>query len=130
MRGGRMLTANASPWRVECRPVSRLRRVGDRRRLRYPSNVDTVASVNLSGSNSPARISSKILIATSSTTGMPVSSNRAQACRNARFIASRRSSSLNVASPAHSPLAGIMAEQQDASVNSFTFGGGTLKIRP
>ena len=29
----------------------------------------------------------------------PVSFNRAQACLNARFIASRRSSSLNVASP-------------------------------
>jgi hypothetical protein len=87
-----------------------VRRAGDQVRLftrrgydwsgRCPSNVDTVASVNLSGSDSPSRTSSKILIATSSTTGVPVRSNRAQACRNARFIASRRSRSLNVASPA------------------------------
>jgi hypothetical protein len=66
-------------------------RVGGHRRLRYPSNVDTVALVNLSGSDSPVRTSSTILTATSSTTGVaPVSSNRAQACLNARFIASLR----------------------------------------
>jgi hypothetical protein len=74
---------------------------------RYPSNVDTVASVSLSGSNSPSRASSKILTATSSTRGVePVSSNRAQAYLNARFIASRRSSSLNVVSPARLALCG------------------------
>jgi hypothetical protein len=67
----------------------------------YPSNVDTTASVNLSGSDSPSRASSKILTATSSTKGVePVSSNRAQACRNARFIASRCSSSSTSNPPA------------------------------
>jgi hypothetical protein len=74
----------------------------------YPSNVDTVASINLSGSDSPARTSSTIRMATSSATGMvlrPVSSNRAQACLNALCIASRRSSSLNFGSSLHgSPL--------------------------
>jgi hypothetical protein len=75
--------------------------------LRYRSNVDTVASVSLSGSNSPSRASSKILTAISSTTGVePVSFSRAQACLNARFIASRRSPSLNVASPVRLALGG------------------------
>ena len=78
-----------------------------RRPLRQPSNDATAASVNLSGSNSPARVSSKILIATSSIRGVePVSPNRAQACANARFSASRRSSSLNVEFPARLALGG------------------------
>jgi hypothetical protein len=45
---------------------------------RYPSkNVDTVASVSLSGSDSPVRASSTTLIATSSITGVePASLNQ------------------------------------------------------
>jgi hypothetical protein len=82
--------------------------MGGRRRLRYPSNVDTVASVSLSQSDSPARASSTTLTATSSTTGVaPVSSNRAQACLNARFIASLRClSSSTLTSPGRLALCG------------------------
>jgi hypothetical protein len=57
----------------------------------YPSNVATVPSVNLSPSDSPALASSTILTATSSITGVePVSSKRAHARLDARFIASTR----------------------------------------
>jgi hypothetical protein len=63
--------------------------------------------VRILGSDSPVR-ASKILTATSSTTGVePVSSNRAQACLNARFVGSRRSSSLNFASPARPVAVGM-----------------------
>jgi hypothetical protein len=61
-----------------------------------PSKVATAASTSLSVSNSPTPASSKILTATSSITGVdPVIPSRAHACRKARFIASRYSSSLN-----------------------------------
>jgi hypothetical protein len=74
----------------------------------YPSNVATAHSVNLSGSDSPALASSKILRATSSITGVePVSSKRAHACLNAQFIASRRRcSSSTVESPTQPALSG------------------------
>ena len=83
-----------------------------RTRLSYRSNVATVASVSRSVSNSPSRTSSKILIATSSTTGVaPVSCSRAQACLNARSIASRLSSLLNF----RIPLRGLAQRNYGAS---------------
>jgi hypothetical protein len=87
-RGARLPSRDGKAHRRGC---------GEGATAAYPSNVDTAASVSLSGSDSPARESSTTLTATSSITGVePVSSNRAQACLNARFIASRRSSSLTL----------------------------------
>ena len=60
-------------------------------RARYPSNVATVNSVNLSGSNSPAWASSTILIATSSMMGNASASDSCilvRTCSKALCIAS------------------------------------------
>jgi hypothetical protein len=70
-------------------------------------NVATVSWVSLSGSNSPALASSKILMATSSITGVdPVSSKRAQASLNAQFIAATCCSSSTVEFPTQLALSG------------------------
>jgi hypothetical protein len=74
--------ASVAQCSVNARPAHDRVRLGRRARgdCIYGANVATAASVSLSASNSPARASSKILMATSSITGVePVRRNRAHA---------------------------------------------------